>query len=57
MADNDVIVFGRVGTIGGIFLALFLILFAVTSLFSTSIPAWPAAIAAGLAGLCILIGR
>lgn len=48
---------GKIGAIGGLFLAGYLILVGVTALIGIAIPAWVAALAALCAGVLILVGK
>lgn len=48
---------GKLGTIGGLFLAGYLLLVGVTALIGIAIPAWVAALMALAAGVLILVGR
>jgi len=48
---------GKLGTIGGLFLAGYLILVGVTALVGIAIPPWVASLAAICAGVLILVGK
>ena len=54
MSDNQ---FGQVGSVGGIVLGLFLVIFGAGMLLSLAIPTWAIGLLAVIAGLLILIGR
>ena len=50
--------FGKLGSIGGMFLAAYLLTIGITALIgATAIPAWFVALLATAAGVMILVGR
>lgn len=58
MSDEPVVVWGRFGTIGGLFLAAYLLIVGISALVGgVAIPPWAIGLFATAAGVLLLIGR